>query len=416
VGQTAETLVHARAPLPVETHPPARAAAADQRKIVLSVHTDLGAVEADWRKLEATADCTPFQAFDWLSAWHRHIGRLTGTRPAIVIGRCGEEILFLLPLAVERRMLARCLVFLGQDLCDYNAPLLAPEFSQVIGSGFTALLDDIRALLQATPGLRHDAVAFEKMPATIGAQDNPLLCLNVRLNPSGAYEAALGSDWEQFYASKRSSATRRRDRTKLKRLGELGEVSFVNPATAAETALTLDALVQQKSKAFGRMGVANMFARPGHAAFFRELATAPRMRGLVHLSRLDVGGTWAAINLGLTFHDCYYHVLASYDDGETSRFGPGAAHLRDLLKYAIERGLKRFDFTIGDEPYKRDWCESEQKLYDHFAAVTMRGVPLTVMSLAQRTAKRLIKQSAPLWNMVVRVRAVIASLRKQPDP
>ena len=113
------------------------------------------------------------------------------------------------------------------------------------------------------------------------------------------------------------------------------------------------------------MGVPNMFARPGHTDFYRALAAT---RSLAHLSRLDVGATWAAVNLGLTFRDCYYHVLASYDDGEVSRFGPGAAHLRELLRYATERGMKRFDFTIGDEPYKRDWCETEQQLFDYSAA------------------------------------------------
>ena len=117
------------------------------------------------------------------------------------------------------------------------------------------------------------------MPATIGTQPNPMLCLDVQLNPSGAYETRLGTDWEQFYTSKRSSATRRRDRTKLKRLGELGEVQFVDPRAAApRLAATLDALIAQKSKSFARMGVPNMFARPGHAAFYRELATTPRMR------------------------------------------------------------------------------------------------------------------------------------------
>jgi CelD/BcsL family acetyltransferase involved in cellulose biosynthesis len=274
----------------------------------------------------------------------------------------------------------------------------------------------MRSLLQATPALRHDTIALEKMPETIGAQANPLLSLDVRLNPSGAYETVLGADWEQFYSAKRSSATRRRDRTKLKRLGELGEVKFVNPDASAELALTLDALVRQKGKSFARMGVPNIFERPGHAAFFQELATAPRMRSLVHLSRLDVGQTWAAVNLGLTFRGCYYHILASYDDGEVSRFGPGAAHLRELLRFAIARGCKRFDFTIGDEPYKRDWCDTEQHLHDHSAAVTLRGWPSAFASEAWRRIKRTIKKTAPLWNAVQRVRSTIAALRKKPAP
>jgi CelD/BcsL family acetyltransferase involved in cellulose biosynthesis len=135
----------------------------------------------------------------------------------------------------------------------------------------------------------------------------------------------------------------------------------------------------------------------------------------VHLSRLDVGSTWAAVNLGLTFRDCYYHILASYDDGEVSRFGPGAAHLRELLKFAIERGLRRFDFTIGDEPYKRDWCDAEQKLYDHVSAATWRGRPSTLLSIAKRRVKREIKHNASLWAAVVRVRATFGLLRKRDE-
>ena len=306
----------------------------------------------------------------------------------------------------------RRLKFLGQDLGDYNAPLLARDFSRIVGrDAFGGLWRDTLALIAAA--LPHDMVVLAKMPKTVGAQQNPMLALETHLNPSGAYETALGPDWEAFYNAKRSSATRRRDRTKVKRLGEMGAVRFAEPQDASELARTLETLIAQKSKSFARMGVTNMFARPGHAAFFRDVATAERTRALVHLSRLDVGETWAAVNLGLTFGDCYYHVLASYDDGEVSRFGPGAAHLRELLRHAIARGCARFDFTIGDEPYKRDWCETEQQLFDHSAAVTWRGLPATALALAWRRAKRAIKQSAPLWNLVVRLRSTWAALRKR---
>ncbi len=38
---------------------------------------------------------------------------------------------------------------------------------------------------------------------------------------------------------------------------------------------------------------------------------------------------------------------------------------------AIDRGFKHFDFTIGDESYKRDWCDTELRLYDYLAAATI---------------------------------------------
>jgi CelD/BcsL family acetyltransferase involved in cellulose biosynthesis len=419
VGQAANSIVHARVPMQAEPRtsaPPRLVAVAPRPEITFELHQDLAAAERDWRKLEAAAELSPFQTFAWLSAWQRHMGAPSGIMPAIVVAKRGDEILFLLPLAVTSGGLTRRLTFLGQELCDYNAPLLARDFTSTVGHEFAALWRQIHQLIQATPALRHDTIAFAKMPERVGAQPNPLLCLDVRLNPSGAYETVLGADWEQFYTSKRSSATRRRDRTKLKRLGEMGEVRFVDPQEDTDISSTLDTLIAQKSKQLVRMGVADLFARPGYVEFLRELSSAPAGQRLVHVSHLDVGATRAAVNLGLIHRGCYYHVLASYDDGEVSRFGPGAAHLRELLKFAIARGLQRFDFTIGDEPYKRDWCESEQRLHDYSAAVTVRGWPSAVVSGSLRRIKRAIKHSAPLWNAVVKVRTTIAAMRKKPEP
>src|SRR5688572_24167817 len=152
--------------------------------IRLSIHTDLAAVEQDWRAFEQTADCTVFQTFDWLETWQRCIGTLTGTTPAIVVGRQGEAIVFILPLAVEPRGFVRRLTFLGHDLCDYNAPLLAPDFAAAVGpNGFAPIWREIRQLVQATPGLHHDTIVMEKLPERVGAQENPLMSLGVRLNP-----------------------------------------------------------------------------------------------------------------------------------------------------------------------------------------------------------------------------------------
>jgi CelD/BcsL family acetyltransferase involved in cellulose biosynthesis len=395
---------------PVAHDAPALSPAAVADDIRLAVYEDLAAVEQDWRAFESYADCTVFQNFDWLACWQRHIGGLNGTKPVIVVARdAAGEILFILPLAICSTGFVRELVWLGSDLCDYNAPLLAATFSERIGpAGFVPLWEAITR----HPQLRYDLVNLTKMPKTVGAQPNPMLQLPVTTNPSGAYLTHLSGDWETFYAAKRSSATRRRDRTKRKRLAEFGEVKLVNPQSAADTLGTLDTLMAQKARSFARMGVGNLFARPGYAAFYRAAATDRATRHLVHVSRLDVGATAAAINLGLTYRNCYYHLLASYDDGEVSRFGPGAAHLHDLLHQAIDRGFRIFDFTIGDERYKRDWCDSELKLYDYIAAANWRGSAIAAPMHAAKSLKRWIKQTPALWNAFSAGRALIGTLAR----
>lgn len=377
-----------------------------QSEIEIAVHHQLDTVEPEWRQFEQSADCTAFQAFDWLSAWCRHIGVLTRTQPAIVVGRRDGATLFIMPLAVTPGAVRR-LTWLGSDLCDYNGPLLAGEMSSLTPERFRDLWREICRQLQSDPRSRHDLVELTKMPERVGDQANPFLALAVGLNPSNAYITDLFGTWNEYYEAKRSSATRRRDRSKLKRLGEMGEVRFVTPQDQGEIECSVDTLIEQKARSFARMGVANIFARPGWSEFFDAVATDERTRHLVHVSRLDVGPVWSAINLGLVFRGTYCHVLASYDDGETSRFGPGVAHLRDLLRYSIEHGLKHFDFTIGDERYKREWSDRTLLLYDHVAAASVRGWGAAAMVHGHRRLKRFIKQNEKLWSLFSRARAAL---------
>jgi CelD/BcsL family acetyltransferase involved in cellulose biosynthesis len=380
--------------------------------IDLAIHYDLAAAEAEWREVQEQRACTVFQTFEWLSAWHRHIAPHSRAVPCIVVARdTRRRVLFLLPLAVQAAGFARELTWLGSDLCDYNVPLLATDGYDLDPAQFRALWRRIVGRLQADPRSRHDLIRLEKMPATVGGRPNPLLALSTSLNPSGSYLTPLSDDWESFYKAKRSSATRRRDRSKRNHLAEAGEVTFVTADDTASALDALDVLVTQKTATFARHGIRNLFALPGYLDFYKDIAGNLRSRDLVHISTLKVGEQAVAANLGLVFGDRYYHVLASYTDGDLSRWGPGAAHLNDLLRYAIERRLAVFDFTIGDERYKRDWCDDVQPLHDHVSVASLRGAMIAGPAIVLHGLKRTIKQTPLLWAMVVKARAIGAALR-----
>ena len=400
--------------LPLSISPPLSVAASHPAEPVsssgvsLRVYSNLDEVGEQWKAFEQQADRTVFQSFDWLAAWQRCIGARRGTVPAIVLGRDADgQLLFILQLAIETEGLTRRLTWLGSQLCDYNAPLLAEQFSaRMSAERFLLAWQDVIKLLRANPRLRFDLIDLQKMPEAIGPQRNPFLDLQVLAHPSGAYVATLGRSWDEFYAAKRSSSTRKKERKQLKQLAEHGEVRFVDVTDEADIRRTLETLFEQKSRAFARMGVDDLFARPGRRDFFLAIATDPAMRDIIHVSRLDVGATMAATNVGLRFRDCYYLILSSYDDGELARLGPGRAHLHELLRYAIDAGFHRFDFTVGDEPYKRDWSDTELRLYDHLAAVTLKGSLAMATTAAFRRTKRVIKQSPTLWHAFSKARAL----------
>jgi CelD/BcsL family acetyltransferase involved in cellulose biosynthesis len=305
----------------------------------------------------------------------------------------------------------RRLRWLGSDLCDYNAPLVAERGRAFFAEDtFGRLWRDVVKLLRRDRRFRFDLVDLQKMPERLGADGNPFLTLGVFAHSSSAYLTDLGSNWESFYAAKRSSATRKRERRQLKHMAEHGEVRFRDVDEPAAIRQTIETLFAQKGQSFARKGVEDLFARPGYRAFYLDIATDPATRALTHVSRLDVGPDTVAANMGLRLKSRYYLVLSSYQEGELSRFGPGRAHLYELMRHTIDSGFRQFDFTIGDEPYKHDWCDHEIRLYDHMAAVTVRGLAVVGASVAFRKAKRGIKQNPALWRAFSRTREFLAAM------
>jgi CelD/BcsL family acetyltransferase involved in cellulose biosynthesis len=385
------------------------------RSFILSLHADLDTVAAEWRRFEQVADCTVFQTFSWLAKLHEHVGTARGTQPAIVFGRDERgALLFILPLAIEAHGPLRCLTWLGSELCDYNMPILAKEFSEAVTpERFATLWRETIALMRAERLFRFDWIDLQKMPDLVGTQRNPFAGLDVAVHPSGAYVATLGQSWDAYYAQMRSASTRKRERRQFKHLAEHGEVRLVDVKERADIARTVDTLIRQKSQSFARMGVHDLMARPGCQAFYRDITTDADARDVIHVSRLDVGTQAVATGLGLRFRGSYYLILTSYEDGALTRFGPGRAHLNELIRHAIAGGFRHFDFTVGDEPYKRDWSDIELTLYDYLAPATLRGRLVVGLVRTFRRAKRFIKQTPALWHAFSKARSLVASLRRR---
>lgn len=378
-------------------------------EVLISLHDDFEPLKDVWQKLEREGDATPFQSYVWLSAWQRHIGTKQRVKPAIVVGwDTAGEALFILPLGIEQGIVLNRLAWLGDGLCDYQGPLLARDFSRRVSAAqFPALWEDIRGLLPS-----HQIVTLGRMPERIGGQANPFMVLgNMRRHASSAHLTMLKEDWASYYGEKRSSGSKKRDKQKRRKTEELGEVRFVTPAGAEERVATLDTLVAQKSVAFARMGVANMFEKPGHLDFYRALAADPEAQDLLHVSHLTVGDSVAAASCGLSMGGRYFYVLASYDEmAEAARFGPGVIHLMELMAHATETGHTAFDFTIGDEAYKENWCEVEVPLFDYFEPNTLAGWASVGPQIAFLQAKRFIKQSPLLWQGFTRLRAAFGGI------
>jgi CelD/BcsL family acetyltransferase involved in cellulose biosynthesis len=252
--------------------------------------------------------------------------------------------------------------------------LLSPQFSNLVSSEqFIVLWRRIRREIQSNRRLHFDLVTLQRMPLLIGAQTNPFIAFRLHPNTFGAHIATLGTNWEEFYHAKRPAKDRKVDRRKFRNLAKHGELRFVEPSDPAEIARSMDILIRQKRESYRRIQAQDIFLRPGYREFFKAISIQPALNDLVHVTRLDVDEQPVATGFGLCFKSRYYLILSSYEDNKLALYSPGRAHLCEMLRWAIARQFKLFDFTIGDEPYKREWSDIELKLFDLLEGVTLIG-------------------------------------------
>ena len=108
-----------------------------------------------------------------------------------------------------------------------------------------------------------------------------------------------------------------------------------------------------------RWGGAGVFRDPRvdrlHRRFAAELAT----RGQLWLTTLDLDGEPAAAWYGFTYRDTVYFYQSGRDP-RWDRESVGLILMGAMIRRAIERGYRRFDFLRGADAYKQHWTEAQR--------------------------------------------------------
>jgi CelD/BcsL family acetyltransferase involved in cellulose biosynthesis len=309
-----------------------------------------------WRSLlETSPGATAFASPEWVLTWFRHFERRHGVY--VVVVRRGGQLVGLVPFGRSRfggrRAGFRLLVSAGTEHGDYGEPLLGPDPAPVA----EAVADHLCGLVRD----EHVAVNLRRL-----CDDGPLLRAlerrdDVARQPMGqvAHNAIVdftALDDPDAYLER---TARKRDVPRsLRRLRErCTDVSF--EPTSADTDAALDAMRDMLARRWAGGGGPRTFATGGLEAFNREVTRELVAGGLGRVSTVQADGR--PISVSIDFHlDHRYIGHNSAFDPELAAYGPGQAHLYEVLRYAWSEGAVEFDLRAGDFPYKRKWANAER--------------------------------------------------------
>lgn len=361
-----------------------RAAKRDGSGFKVSVYERLADI-SDWPLVTQSGDATgfAFQSRDVLEVWLDTIGAARGTRPCLVRVSLGDDVPTLfLPLGIERRRGVRILGFLDGGVMDYNAPVLLPSFGDLDRDEVGGLWKQIVAAL---PGF--DVASLEKMPDTIGERANPFRALAKEPQGYSGYVLPLASTWAEIA---RSLPRGQDSRRKRRRMQDVGAVSFKIAQSPAEVDHFLDALVRQKRRRYLETKGTDGLARPGYLDYLRQSTVRLGPSGRAQLSALFCGDTIVAAHWGIVAADRFYYLMPSFEAGDWLKFSPGRLIVEDLLEWCAGQHIGKFDFGVGDEPYKVEFAADRIPLWRGLIVRTPLGAAYAAI---QQGRSRLLASS-----------------------
>ncbi len=323
-------------------------------------------VKAVWMKLEDGASCYVFQRFSWLSHWYRTVGTADGIEPIIIIVSENKEPIALFPFCLHRFLGVRIIKFLGGGQTDYNAPIFLPD--RITPQGFMEIWNAMLELLPA-----HDVRYLTRIPEYLDATNN-LYVFNVadKKIDGMAYSTNLVPSWKDFELHLSRKLLKDNARM-IRRLSEIGDVEILESKSEEQYQKILEATISQKTRRYLETGVRNILSRSSVRQFYTGLYADITGEPKVHLTALKVDDRILATHLGIYDRGRYYYLFPTFDNGALSKYSPGRLLLEYLVKSAIKKGLNVFDFTVGGEAYKQQWCDSEMRLYRILKANTLQG-------------------------------------------
>jgi CelD/BcsL family acetyltransferase involved in cellulose biosynthesis len=360
---------------------------------------DLVHAEAIWRGLEDQFS-TPYQRFDFLSAWQRQAGEREGFRPFIVIAYDAERRpLLLLPLALRHEHGVRSACFMGGKHATFNMALWDKDFAaEATAADLDALISALRARSEA------DVLALLQQPLRWRDLSNPVALLPNR--PSANDCPLLTMDPGAAPTTLISNSFRRRLKGKERKLQALAGYRFHHATGDADITRLLDWFFAIKPLRMAEQKLPNVFAEPGVEDFIRGACAAPRANGghAIDIHALECDDEVIAIFAGVADGHRFSMMFNTYTMSGNSKYSPGLILMRDIIDHYAGCGYRALDLGIGSDDYKRLFCKSDEPIFDSFIPLGQRGkLAASVMSGLNRT-KRLVKHNPALLEMAQKLR------------
>jgi CelD/BcsL family acetyltransferase involved in cellulose biosynthesis len=323
----------------------------------------LSILAPEWQALFNATNASPFLSWEWISAWHKWLGRQK--RPRLFCAREGGLLVGLLALGEEERRFKgtparlRRISFLGDQLggSDYLDVLALPGYEQDCAKVlFGHIAEHVKFDILELDGLPLDSPSAPWLAWRFGSDAN----FKYRLEPRYVCpQVKLDKPWEELL---RNSARANYFSRTLRRLRKLPGFDYrvvTDPDQAVEA---FERFLALHESSWASRGGSSATGHQSLKDFHRDVVVRLALAGRVRFEEIWVDGACRASLYGISGGDRYCFYLSGYDPA-WAKLSLGFAVVGLSIAGAVERGVKFYDLLRGAETYKFEWANETRATF-----------------------------------------------------
>lgn len=303
----------------------------------------IGISEVEWNRLASGNETSSvFQTHEWFRSWWSVFG---GQNRLFLAKACvGDELVAIAPLMISGTDGDRVLRFAGDEKADY-CDFIVKDHKEL------ALERIIEALMERRGD--WDFIQLRNLPETSATKGIvKRVCsgngLNLITRHIACPSLVIQGHEEEAAMMLKKETFRRRYNYFAKR----GSLDFRNIRDEKEALRYLDVFFDQHVRRRAAAGEQSLFTDPRNRDFYVCLTRSLLHKEWLLFSVLEFNGRAIAFHFGFDYGSKVIWYKPSFDI-EYRKHSPGKVLLRFLLQYSLDNGKKEFDFTLGDEEFKR---------------------------------------------------------------
>ena len=322
-------------------------------------------LESLWKDFEKKSDNYFFQTCKWQKYWFYQTCKYKKLSISIhvVIVEYDNEILFILPMYINKFSYFKILMWSGFPYSDYNSPLIKKGLNI---NKYDFLI--IWNCILANSNKSFNCINLNNQPELINNIQNPF-SKHLGSISTNSYSGIFLDDITEI-KNILSKSQKEQLKLKINRLSRKGNLTFNTAKNKKDKIKVIKFIIKNKSSQYNKTRAWNLFDNNVYKKIF--ILSSLKLSTNSYIGYLSLDNRIIAAHSGYIYNKTCYYLFPAYDDNY-EKYSPGKILLNKLMEDCKIKKISYFDFTIGSEDYKKKWANNKMNSSTVLKSINLIG-------------------------------------------